>query len=378
MLPQADQMDADEILDELALYLRPPGQGIYAVSTGKAALEAATRAYLGEAWNPAAAWRDQVARAANPQHEVALLALPSDTGAGIVRGAAWGPTAIRERLGTAPVLDLGDVFTIPHLLEDELTSESQLLRSRAAIYPHVDPTARAHLPVAPLSITTRVYELLATLNPGLRVMLLGGDHTVTWPAMAHLLREGPTHNVDVGIVHFDAHTDLLPERLGVPHCFATWAYHANELLGGDQRMIQLGIRASGHDRSHWESNLDVRQVWAPEALRMAPAELAELVTAHLDDRGVRRVYVSNDLDGTDARWAGACGTPEPGGLTREHVTAVIDALAGRYAIIGADMVELAPGLSLSSEQAETSIETATSYTRHTLALLAAPPPGAPN
>lgn len=374
--PDPAHMSSDAILDELALYLRPPGQGIYTVSTGKAALAAATRAYLGPGWDPEAPWRAHLAKAASPLHEVALLALPSDTGAGIVRGAAWGPTAIREQLGAAPVLDLGDVFTIPHLLEDELTSVAQLDRSRAALYSKVEPDRRAQLPVTPLSITTRVYALLEALNPKLRVMLLGGDHTVTWPAMAHLLRHGPDHNRDMGIVHFDAHTDLLPERLGVPHCFATWAYHANELLGRGGRLIQIGIRASGRDQAHWESELGVRQIWARDALALEPEALAALVVEHLVATGIRRVYVSNDIDGTDAAWAGACGTPEPGGLTRAHVTSTIDALAGRFEIFGADMVELAPGLSLSAEQARTSAETAALYTRHSLRLLATP--SAPN
>ena len=59
-----------------------------------------------------------------------------------------------------------------------------------------------------------------------------------------------------GLLHFDAHTDLLQERLGIQYCFATWAYHANELLRRDGRLVQVGIRASGRSQSHWESSLE--------------------------------------------------------------------------------------------------------------------------
>lgn len=370
MLPDPATLSKEDLLDELALYLRPPGQGVYAVSTGREALAARTRAYLGEdtAVDP---WRAQIARAADPSVRVALLALPSDTGAGIVRGASRGPEAIREQLGSAPVLDLGDVFTVPQLLHDEMCSEGQLGRSRAALYREIDHHDRRNLPVSPMSMCERTYALLGALNPGLKVMLLGGDHTVSWPAMAHLLRHGPEANADVGIVHFDAHTDLLPERLGVRYCFATWAYHANRLLGGGKRMVQIGIRASGHERAHWESTQDVRQIWAKEALEMSPEALRDDVIAHLEDLGVKRVYVSNDLDGTDEQWASACGTPEPGGLTREHVDEVIEGLIGRFEPLGADMVELAPVLSLDREKARISAETAARYTRTSLRFLKA-------
>ncbi|MGB1699918.1 MAG: arginase family protein, partial [Nannocystaceae bacterium] len=225
------------------------------------------------------------------------------------------------------------------------------------------------MPVSALSIAARVYRLLAALSPSTKIMLLGGDHSVTWPAMDALLATDPADNADVGIVHFDAHTDLLPERLGVPYCFATWAFHANERLGGGERLLQLGIRASGRGRAHWEPTLGVRQVWADEARAMSPDALATLVVEHLHGRGLRRIYLSNDLDGTDIHWAAACGTPEPDGLHPDQVDAVIRALGGEFEVFGADLVELAPGLSLHEERAARSVETAVRYTRESLQLL---------
>lgn len=371
--PPLSKHDAARALDELASYLRPPGQGIHAVSTGRDAIEAATARYLGPGWDPAQPWRAHLERLWQERPRVALLAIPCDTGAGIVRGAAWGPAAIRAGLGEAPVFDLGDVFCIPHLLDDEMCSEAQLARSRESLYPSLPPAVRAQRPVSALSIATRVYRLLAAIVPDLKIMLLGGDHSVTWPAMDALLGPIPADNRDVGIVHFDAHTDLMPARLGVPYCFATWAYHANARLGGGERLLQIGIRASGRDRGHWEHTEGVRQIWADEARAMAPAALAQMTVEHLRARGLRSIYVSNDLDGTDMAWAGACGTPEPDGLTRAHVEAVIAALAGEFDVFGADLVELAPGLSLDPAQSAESIETAVRYTRASLQLLDARP-----
>ena len=46
----------------------------------------------------------------------------------------------------------------------------------------------------------------------------------------------------LGVIHFDAHTDLLHERDGIQCSFATWAYHANEAIGRGGRLQQLGTR----------------------------------------------------------------------------------------------------------------------------------------
>jgi agmatinase len=75
---------------------------------------------------------------------VVLLGVPSDVGAGYVRGANLGPQAIRIRLldddpgwpnraERAGVLDLGDVPCVPQLLHDEMLSEAQLAASRRAL-----------------------------------------------------------------------------------------------------------------------------------------------------------------------------------------------------------------------------------------------------
>src|SRR5204862_7044402 len=154
------------------------------------------------------------------------------------------------------------------------------------------------------SIAERVVELLLTLNPALRLCVLGGDHSVTWPIVAAVARH---RNQPWAIVHPDAHTDLLPERLGVKYCFATWAFHANGVLGRRGRLVQVGIRASRHDREHWERTLDVKQLWADEVRSRGEARALDDITGHLRAIGVRSVYFSNDIDATDAQLAPSTG-----------------------------------------------------------------------
>lgn len=360
--------DREAMLDELALYLRPPGQGIHTVSTGREALEATTARYLGHD-AAASPWRAHLARVLTLERTApALMAIPSDTGAGLVRGANRGPEGIRAEFGAAPVDDLGDILTIPHLLGEDMLSESQRAACQHALYP--DATHRGALPVSPLGMAERSVRLIRTLAPKLPLHTLGGDHTVSWPVVAALLDTDPAKNHDVGIVHFDAHTDLLPHRLGVDHCFATWAYHANERLGRGGRLVQIGIRVSGRDKAHWERTCDVRQYWAEEARRMGVEHVGARVVEDLRAAGVRRVYISNDIDGTDAHWAAACGTPEVEGLSPDLVEGVIAAVdAAGFAPLGADLVEVAPGLSLDADASARTLATAARYVRAQLAFL---------
>jgi agmatinase len=258
-----------------------------------------------------------------------------------MRGAAYGPQAVREAVlrlrpdfrdlaAREGIVDVGDVFVVPHLLHDEMLSQAQVEASRRALY----GDAGADLPVAPLSIAERVVDRLLTLNPQLRVFMLGGDHSVAWPVISALAR----HTREPwAIVHPDAHTDLLPERLGVRYCFATWAYHANELLGRGGKLVQVGVRASGKPKAHWEGTLGVKQFWADELRARGPAAIDDVI-AHLRAIGVKRVYLSNDIDARHRR-DGRAGGARDGRARGRGAFGVVRARAhpapgGRAAVAG--------------------------------------------
>ncbi len=338
-------------LDELATLLRPAGGGIHTVSTGRAAQE---RLQLGlyratDMAEVRARFRDQLARI--PDARGVVLGVPSDVGAGFVRGANFAPQVIRSvlletvpdwpgRCDAAGVVDVGDVFVVPQLLHDDMLSATQIEASRLALYPDVDPSERARLPVSPLSIAERVMDLVLAQNPRVAPFVIGGDHSTAWPVVAALHRARTDR---WAILQPDAHTDLLETRLGVTYCFATWSFHANELLGRDGRMVQVGTRASGRDRAHWESTLGVRQFWAQEC-RDHPARSLDAIIDHLKSVRAESVYLSNDIDGTDEVFADATGTPEPLGLDPEWLVTLIRRVGDEIGMLGGDIMEVAPPL----------------------------------
>ena len=356
-------------LDELAHLLKPAGGGLYLVSTGKAAQEALQqRLYSASSVEQVAErFRESLARIASAK--AVVLGIPSDVGAGFRRGANLGPQAMRtrllEELPTYPerakelgIVDIGDVFVVPQLLHDDMLSESQRAASHAALYPGVSE----RLPVSPLSIAERALDLVFQINPKVAPIVLGGDHSNAWPVSAALSRA--RKNERWGIVQPDAHTDLLETRLGIKYCFATWSFHANALLGGEGRMVQVGTRASRFPQEHWEK-LGVRQFWAKD-INANPDAAVDAIVQHLVDRKVTGVYFSNDIDGTDEKWASATGTPEPDGVTPEFLVALIRRLGETVGLIAGDIMEVAPPLGAPGDP---TVDLAVRYLRETMSAI---------
>jgi len=335
-------------MNALRAMLRPAGGGVHVVSTGVAEREAMQRRLYRLPDHAAAeaieaAWVSALERL--PSARVVVLGVPSDVGAGFVRGANLAPAALRSTLLDRPtaaygrdpsIVDLGDVRVVPQLLSEDMVSEGQRAATRRALY----GDDQVPWPVAPLDIVRAALDACALLAPKAVPIVLGGDHSVAWPAFAAAYARCPT----LGLLHFDAHTDLLEHRLGVRYCFATWAYHANALLSGDGRVVQVGVRASAHPREHWERTLGVRQFRMDEVDALGARGIADEAIARFQARGVTAVYVSDDIDGLGAEWALSTGTPEPGGLSPAFVREVIARVRVAFPLVGADVVEVAPPL----------------------------------
>src|SRR4051794_12150670 len=86
------------IAADLGRFLRPAGGGVYTVSTGRSEQLALQRTLYGAVSDEdvEARWRDALAGIATAK--IAILGIPSDCGAGLMRGAAYGPQGVREAL----------------------------------------------------------------------------------------------------------------------------------------------------------------------------------------------------------------------------------------------------------------------------------------
>ena len=198
-----------------------------------------------------------------------------------------------------------------------------------------------------------IREQTATiLGDGKRPFLLGGEHSLTLGAVQATLEQYP----DLHLIHFDAHTDLREEYLGVELSHASVIRRCWDLMG-DGRIAQFGIRSG--ERAEF--------LWAKEHTKLRPFDFAGLeeVVAVLK-KGDKPIYFTLDLDVLDPGFFPGTGTPEAGGASfRELMEAVH--LVMEANVVACDVMELAPGLDTSG----VSTATACKVVREMLLLLGA-------
>jgi agmatinase len=275
------------------------------------------------------AWEDSLQRIRRVK--TILLAVPSDAGASLGRGAHLGPLGIRDsyltRFGqyAKDTIDLGDVVVIPQLLSDDMLHATQLASCRKSLYPDI----QEELPVSPLSIAQAVLQAIEELNPEARLILLGGDHSVSHPfALALSRRVGSK----LGLVQIDSETGLQPERLGIRLCHSTWAYEVSRALP-PFHLCQVGIQHSARPKAFWEETLSVRQIWSEE-VKDREGETIVKIAQHFKAQGVEQLILSLSTK--------ACfemGEGKVPALSPTFVMGLIQKLRDDFRVVGSDIVE---------------------------------------
>lgn len=331
--------------------LVPPGMGVHTVHTGASWTAELHQSYYGTA-SPEQVkiqWQEQLKKMCTQAGNY-LLGYASDTGAGIVRGSNWGPLALRRLLlELAPEQhwnerDFGDLKINPHLTSDTLLNPAAISDLRKAMYPQYQGVELPVSPLSQLAYFLKHYYAAAANSTGSTsahcLTVLGGDHSLSYPAVKAWL-DSRTDPTKAYVIHFDAHTDLSSERLGVEHCFGTWAYHLSRHLPRPEQLIQLGIRSSGRPKEYWEQQLGIKQYWSQEILNSLQ-RVVEQVCEQLRKGQAQELYLSFDVDALDASYLSCTGTAELGGLAPHHICQLICAVKEMAPITGQDIVEYAP------------------------------------
>jgi agmatinase len=240
------------------------------------------------------------------EYEFALFGVPYDAKSSFLKGAAHGPDAIRKastsrvinswtELGVdlekdTTVVDLGDVGTSGDYTE---------VGSR---------------------IKEKIDQVLT--KKGIPVVL-GGDHSISFPAVEAVSRK----YTSLDILHFDAHPDLYDELYGDRYSHACPFTRILE-AGLVENLVQLGVRAVTGDHLKKAEQYGVKM----HTMR----DLAVLPKLKFSNP----VYVSFDMDVLDPAFAPGVSHHEPGGLSTRQVIQMIHTLEA--SIVGMDVVEVNP------------------------------------
>ncbi|MFN0193049.1 MAG: agmatinase [Aestuariivirga sp.] len=171
----------------------------------------------------------------------------------------------------------------------------------------------------------------------IRPLSAGGDHLSSLPVLRALGAKKP-----VGMIHFDAHTDLYDSYFGgFKYTHGTPFRRAiEEGMLDPKRTIQIGLRGSMYDNDDFDygEKMGVRLMRIEEAKELGPAKVMEIARKVA---GAGETYVSFDIDMLDPVYAPGTGTPEIGGFTTFEAQQMLRGLRGLN-IVGADVVEVSP------------------------------------
>jgi agmatinase len=269
---------------------------------------------------------DEALRAASP--DVAIVGAPLDDAVSSRPGARFGPRAIRMaptawanrwawsiQLDTEPyanltVVDAGDAPVVP----------ARLARGLRVIH-------------------EKVYRVASS---GAIPIVLGGDHSITYPSAAAVARF--RHPRSVGVVHFDAHADTGEDQWGslVGHGTPMRRLIEEGWVAG-ANFVQVGLRGYWPDKEtfawmreqglRWHTMVEIED-------RGAEAVVADAIDEALD--GPDCVYLSVDIDVVDPGMAPGTGTPEAGGMLSRELLRAVRQIVGRVDLVGMDVVEVSP------------------------------------
>lgn len=181
-------------------------------------------------------------------------------------------------------------------------------------------------------------EVTAIVEAGAVPFVIGGDHSVAYPAIKAVAKK----HGRLAIVHVDAHLDTSgAEVWGDDFHHGTPIRHAiQEDLVERGALHQIGIRATwGQPEEGAIAASHDARLWTVDAIH---DEGVGTIAARIRDAiGDRPTYVTFDVDGIDPAFAPGTGTPVPGGITSREALRLLRGLAGLN-VVGMDVVEVCP------------------------------------
>lgn len=238
--------------------------------------------------------------------EFAILGIPFDEKSSFLRGSSQAPRAIRDA-STDKTINAWTELNIN--LEDD-TSVVDL----------GDIDVSGEFSEIFLRVEAMVSEIL---KRNAVPIVLGGDHSITFPVVKAFAKQFPT----LDILHFDAHPDLYEELYG--NRFSHACPFARILEEGlVNRLVQVGIRAATGQHREKAAEYGVQMI-----------EMRNVQDVH-DLNFSNPLYISFDLDVLDPAFAPGVSHHEPGGLSTRQVIHIIHGV--KADIVGMDVVEANP------------------------------------
>jgi agmatinase len=245
--------------------------------------------------------------------DLAITGVPFDQAVTHRTGTRFGPRAIREASSLQP-------YDPPYGWPTNPLEDMNIIDYGDVAFDY------AKTSTFPQALTDHIAGILAA-NAG--TITLGGDHFITLPILrAYAAKYGP-----MGVIHFDAHSDLWADDDMDRIDHGTFMYKAVKTgLVDPARSVQIGIR------THCDDYLGIEYI---DARTVHEKGTAWTVARAKEIVGDQPTYVTFDIDALDPAFAPGTGTPVWGGLASWQAAACLRDLAG-INMVGGDVVEVSP------------------------------------
>lgn len=188
----------------------------------------------------------------------------------------------------------------------------------------------------------RTIETITKRSPKMVPIILGGDHSISFPSISGFAR----NKGKLGIIQFDAHHDLRNLEDGGPSNGTPFrSLLKNDVITGKQ-LVQIGIRNFSNARTYHEYAKE-HGVTVYTMQHVRERHIKDIITESIEllrRQGVTSIYVSVDMDVLDQAFAPGCPAIGPGGMDSTTLFDAMTALGQEPLVAGMDIVEIDPTL----------------------------------
>lgn len=190
-------------------------------------------------------------------------------------------------------------------------------------------------------------ELERIIASGAIPVVLGGDHSVTIPAVRAVQASDPG---DVGLVLIDTHLDTALDVGGEELSNCCPITRAIDAGFDPEATVLVGISGWMNPRTEIEYCVErgITVIWLEDIWQLGTSRVSDAVReiAGRPDG----LYLTIDIDGLDAAFAPGTSAPTPGGLSARETIELVRGISAA-GLVGLDVVETAPSLDATSATA---------------------------
>lgn len=269
--------------------------------------------------------------------DILLCGIPFDGAVLGRKGAAGGPTAIREAFRFLATHDPERNIDLADLRWHDLGDVADL---------DAADTLASHETVR--------QTLKGAFTKGKPIVVLGGDNSLSFPVVQALAEHRATKRGQLGLVVLDAHYDVRTYE-GQPSSGTPYGRILTELAGQPvlaANVAEVGIRPFANTKALADraASLGLKPVTMAQLRAKGAAASAKAALAQAG-KGTDAIWLSVDLDVLDQSIAPGVSAPGIGGMTLEGASEFVLRVAADPRTAGMDLIECAPNLDPSGNTA---------------------------